>query len=106
MCLPGQPPAAPATAGEALSAISAGLDYLNAADVASLTSAEQAPGIDQINKALMQLDETTQQNSALVEENAATAKTLEHQSSEMSERVSIFNVDQAEASPPPAVRAA
>ena len=42
MCLPGQPPAAPATAGEALSAISAGLDYLNAADVASLTSAEQA----------------------------------------------------------------
>jgi len=69
-------------------------------------SAEQASGIDQINKALMQLDETTQQNSALVEENAATAKTLEHQSSEMSERVSIFNVDQAEASPPPAVRAA
>src|SRR5215471_12824044 len=42
MCLPGQPPAAPATAGEALSAISAGLDYLNAADVASLTTAEQA----------------------------------------------------------------
>jgi Domain of unknown function (DUF222)/HNH endonuclease len=42
MCLPGQPPASPATAGEALSAISAGLDYLNAADVASLTTAEQA----------------------------------------------------------------
>src|SRR5215469_13017003 len=39
MCLPGQPPA---TAGEALWAISAGLDYLNAADVASLTTAEQA----------------------------------------------------------------
>ena len=42
MCLVGQPPAPPATAGEALSAISAGLDYLNAADVASLTMAEQA----------------------------------------------------------------
>ena len=42
MCLPGQPPAPPATAGEALSAISAGLDYLSAADVASLTTAEQA----------------------------------------------------------------
>jgi Domain of unknown function (DUF222) len=42
MCLPGQPPARPATAGEALSAIGAGLDYLNAADVASLTTAEQA----------------------------------------------------------------
>ena len=42
MCLPGQPPAPPASAGQALSAISAGLDYLNAADVASLTTAEQA----------------------------------------------------------------
>jgi methyl-accepting chemotaxis protein len=58
-------------------------------------SAEQASGIDQINRALAQLDETTQQNSALVEENAATAKTLERQSSEMSERVSVFLVDQA-----------
>src|SRR5215472_1390011 len=42
MCLPGQLPAPPATAGEALSAIGAGLDYLNAADVASLTTVEQA----------------------------------------------------------------
>jgi hypothetical protein len=42
MCLAGQPPAPPVSAGEALSAISAGLDYLNAADVASLTTAEQA----------------------------------------------------------------
>src|SRR5215467_6567837 len=42
MCLPGHPPAPPATAGEALAAISAGLDYLSAADVASLTTAEQA----------------------------------------------------------------
>jgi methyl-accepting chemotaxis protein len=58
-------------------------------------SAEQASGIDQINRALAQLDETTQQNSALVEENAATAKTLEQQSSEMSERVSVFLVDAA-----------
>jgi methyl-accepting chemotaxis protein len=55
-------------------------------------SAEQALGIDQINRALAQLDETTQQNSALVEENAATAKTLEQQSSDMSERVSVFHV--------------
>ena len=37
------------------------------------------PGIEQINKALTQMDEVTQQNSALVEENAATAKTLEQQ---------------------------
>jgi hypothetical protein len=42
MCLPGQPPAPPATAGEALSAIRAGLGYLTAADAASLSTAEQA----------------------------------------------------------------
>ncbi len=56
-------------------------------------SAEQTTGIDQVNKALAQMDEVTQQNSALVEENAATAKTLERQSQEMNERVSRFKLD-------------
>jgi methyl-accepting chemotaxis protein len=37
----------------------------------------------------------TQQNSALVEENAATAKTLEHQSQAMDSRVAYFRVDEA-----------
>jgi methyl-accepting chemotaxis protein len=60
-------------------------------DIAS-ASAEQAMGLDQINKALTQMDEVTQQNSALVEENAATAKTLEHQSSAMDERVGFFRL--------------
>ena len=59
------------------------------ADIAN-ASAEQATGIDQINKALTQMDEVTQQNSALVEENAATAKTLENQSSAVTERLSAF----------------
>src|SRR5258708_37302320 len=40
--LPAPPPASPATAGEALSAISAGLRYLATADPASWTTAEQA----------------------------------------------------------------
>jgi hypothetical protein len=39
------------------------------------------------------MDEVTQQNSALVEENAATAKTLEQQSQAMDEQVSLFRVD-------------
>jgi methyl-accepting chemotaxis protein len=38
------------------------------------------------------MDEVTQQNSALVEENAATAKTLESQSRSMDEHVSKFAV--------------
>jgi methyl-accepting chemotaxis protein len=62
------------------------------ADIAN-ASAEQATGIEQVNKALTQMDEVTQQNSALVEENAATAKTLEHQAKAMDERVAFFKLD-------------
>jgi methyl-accepting chemotaxis protein len=47
------------------------------------------------------MDEVTQQNSALVEENAAAAKSLEQQSQGMDERVSFFQVDDAGAGGPP-----
>ncbi|MGA8649117.1 MAG: methyl-accepting chemotaxis protein, partial [Xanthobacteraceae bacterium] len=63
-------------------------------------SAEQATGIEQVNKALTQMDEVTQQNSALVEENAATAKTLEHQAQALNERVALFRIDEAAAMAP------
>jgi methyl-accepting chemotaxis protein len=62
------------------------------ADIANASN-EQATGLDQISRALTQLDEVTQQNSALVEENAATAKTLEQQSSAMGERIDFFRLD-------------
>src|SRR5262245_59379727 len=61
------------------------------AEIAS-ASAEQSTGIEQVNKALTQMDEVTQQNSALVEENAATAKTLNQQARAMSDRVAFFQV--------------
>ena len=64
------------------------------ADIATASS-EQATGIDQVNKALTQMDEVTQQNSALVEENAATAKTLESQSAAMDAQVGKFIVNEA-----------
>jgi methyl-accepting chemotaxis protein len=65
--------------------------------VSDITNAsiEQSTGIEQVNKALTQMDEVTQQNSALVEENAATAKTLEHQAKAMDERVAFFKLDGA-----------
>ncbi|HEY9462223.1 MAG TPA: methyl-accepting chemotaxis protein [Vicinamibacterales bacterium] len=65
-------------------------------------SMEQSTGIEQINRALTQMDEMTQQNSALVEENAATAKTLEQQAMSMDERVAVFKVrgDAAETAEP------
>ncbi len=61
-------------------------------DIASASN-EQSTGIEQINKALTQMDEVTQQNSALVEENAATAKALEDQAKSMGQQVDFFRVD-------------
>jgi methyl-accepting chemotaxis protein len=42
------------------------------------------------------MDEVTQQNTALVEQNAAAAKSLEQQSQGMNERVSFFRLDDAQ----------
>jgi methyl-accepting chemotaxis protein len=97
-------------AGEALTEIVGSIKTV--ADIVSeiaSASAEQATGIDQVNTALTQLDEVTQQNSALVEENAASAKTLEEASSSMQERVSRFKVANSRAvehQPQPAERPA
>jgi hypothetical protein len=60
-------------------------------EIASASS-EQAIGLEQINRALVQMDEATQQNSALVEENAATARALEKQAIAMDEGVSCFRL--------------
>ncbi|MCP1573993.1 chemotaxis protein [Herbaspirillum rubrisubalbicans] len=62
--------------------------------VAEITAAsgEQSDGIEQINQAIVQMDEVTQQNAALVEEAAAAAQSLQEQSSRLSETVGIFKL--------------
>ena len=96
-------------AGQSLSEIVESIKKVTAVvgEIAN-ASAEQATGLDEINKALGQMDEVTQQNSALVEENAATAKTLETQAKSMDERVAGFrlrvgsaNAEFSSASPAP-----
>ena len=84
-------------AGDSLKDILSSLNQVATivADIAQ-ASAEQASGIDQINRALNQMDEATQQNSALVEENAATAKTLENQSQALDGRVAAFGLGDAD----------
>jgi len=57
----------------------------------SAASREQATGADEINTAVTSMDEMTQQNSALVEENAAAAKTMTDQAMRMRQRMSFFN---------------
>ncbi|HEX5353546.1 MAG TPA: methyl-accepting chemotaxis protein [Rhodanobacteraceae bacterium] len=60
-------------------------------------SQEQSAGIDQVNRAVMQMDETTQQNAALVEESAAASRSLEDQASDLSRQIAFFNIQHGEA---------
>jgi methyl-accepting chemotaxis protein len=57
-------------------------------------SQDQTMGIDQINQAIGQMDQVTQQNAALVEEAAAAAQSLEHQATTLVDAVSIFKLGQ------------
>ncbi len=56
---------------------------------------EQSSGIDQINVAVTQLDQMTQQNAALVEESAAAAESLKHQAVNLAEVVGVFQVGES-----------
>ncbi len=55
-------------------------------------SAEQFAGIQEINKAIVEMDHTTQQNAALVEQAAAAAAALQAQAHQQAEVVSVFRV--------------
>ena len=55
-------------------------------------SAEQSTGITQVNQAVGQLDQMTQQNAALVEESAAAAQSLHEQAAQLTQVVAVFKV--------------
>lgn len=61
----------------------------------SRSAGEQADGLGQINVAVATLDHVTQQNAALVEENAAASQSLKSQASALSELVSLFKIETA-----------
>jgi methyl-accepting chemotaxis protein len=56
-------------------------------------SGEQADGVNQINAAVANLDQMTQQNAALVEQSAAAATSMNEQASRLSDVVRIFRVE-------------
>jgi methyl-accepting chemotaxis protein len=58
----------------------------------SASSVEQHSGIEEINKAIVQIDETTQRNAALVEEAAAAAASLQEQAAQLTAVVSRFQL--------------
>jgi methyl-accepting chemotaxis protein len=53
---------------------------------------EQTSGLSQINAAVAQLDQTTQQNAALVEESSAAADSLKQQAAQLAQTVSVFRL--------------
>ncbi|MEQ6433775.1 methyl-accepting chemotaxis protein [Comamonas sp. w2-DMI] len=58
------------------------------------SSSEQRDGINQVNQAVSNLDQMTQQNAALVEESSAAAMALQEQASRLSQVVSVFRTGQ------------
>ncbi|MBY0234988.1 MAG: hypothetical protein K2W93_08405, partial [Burkholderiaceae bacterium] len=58
----------------------------------STASREQSDGINQVNSAVGQLDQMTQQNAALVEESAAAAESLRDQSGRLASAISVFRL--------------
>ncbi|MFG6468532.1 methyl-accepting chemotaxis protein [Roseateles sp. BYS87W] len=59
----------------------------------TVSSREQSEGVGQINAAVSQLDQATQQNAALVEQTAAAAESMRMQTAKLSEAVAAFRVD-------------
>jgi methyl-accepting chemotaxis protein len=74
----------------------------------SSASQEQSTGIEEVNRAITQMDEVTQQNAALVEEAAAAAASLQEQAARLSQVVSVFTLGDPPANTattsPPATR--
>jgi methyl-accepting chemotaxis protein len=58
-------------------------------------SIEQASGIDQVNNAVTQMDNMTQDNAALVEEAAAASRSMEEQAQVLMEQVNYFKLQEA-----------
>ncbi|MBP6202248.1 MAG: methyl-accepting chemotaxis protein [Azonexus sp.] len=83
-------------AGQSMSEVMAAISSLSTI-VAGISAAsiEQTLGIEQVNKAVAQMDEVTQQNAALVEEAAAAAESLEEQAHQLKRQVSSFKLSSA-----------
>ncbi|MDV9040291.1 methyl-accepting chemotaxis protein [Stenotrophomonas sp. RAC2] len=62
-------------------------------DIAA-ASKEQAAGIEQVNQVVVQMDQVTQQNAALVEEATAASRALEEQAHALTTSVAVFKVEQ------------
>jgi methyl-accepting chemotaxis protein len=63
-------------------------------------SREQSSGIDQVNEAITQMDRSTQENAALVEEAAAAAASMQEQAARLAQAASRFRLGETHAAAP------
>jgi methyl-accepting chemotaxis protein len=63
----------------------------------SASSREQASGIEEVNNAITQMDDMTQQNAALVEEAASASEAMSHQAQNLSEKMDFFTIETSSA---------
>ena len=66
-----------------------------------VASQEQAEGVDQINKAIADMDRITQENSALVEQNATASQHMAQEAEHLQGLLNTFRVEDTEALPEP-----
>jgi methyl-accepting chemotaxis protein len=73
--------------------------------IAEITAAssEQSSGIEQINQAITQMDDVTQQNAALVEQAAAASQSLREQAGKLVQVVDVFKLDSMQSAALPVV---
>ena len=88
-----------ATMGEVVTSVQRVTDIVG--EIAE-ASREQSTGIEQVNRAITQMDEVTQQNAALVEQAAAAAQSLQAQATNLVGAVSIFKIDAHQVASPAA----
>ncbi|MCQ9372428.1 methyl-accepting chemotaxis protein, partial [Corynebacterium sp. 35RC1] len=68
-------------------------------DTIHAASGEQAGGVEQVGRAIAEMDESTQQNAAMVEEAAAAAESMRRQAAELSALVATFKLREAAPAP-------
>jgi len=90
------------TMGEIVASVQRVTDIM--AEIAA-ASQEQASGIEQVNQTITQMDETTQQNAALVEEATAAARAMEEQAGGLASAISVFRIHEHAGAPRTAVSA-
>lgn len=67
----------------------------------TVASREQSAGIEQVNHAVIEMDDATQQNAALVEQAAAAAQSMQDQAATLAQMVDTFKVDGGMPAPAP-----